>query len=264
MRLIFALLGLFFALVGLPVMATAGLVEIQVMTRDSGRILPVYPHRDRRYIAGTPGEVFAVTLVNRTGQRLLAVLSVDGVNAVTGETASPSQSGYVLEPHGSTQVKGWRKSQDEVAQFYFTALPNSYAARTDRPDHVGVIGVAVFREAAPPRHQTLDQDARTSSEDAAAPPAHEMSRAGAGAGSNTHAMPKTSSRIGTGHGDRETSHSTYADFVRASESPAEVVSLYYDRRDNLVARGIILRPPGPRHPPREPQPFPGTFVPDPR
>ena len=39
---------------------------------------------------------------------------------------------------------------DDVAQFYFTDLPDSYAARTGRPRNVGVIGVAVFREAPPP------------------------------------------------------------------------------------------------------------------
>ena len=44
------------------------------------------------------------------------------------------------------EIDGWRKSMDEVAAFYFTALPDSYAARTGRPDNVGVIGVALFRE----------------------------------------------------------------------------------------------------------------------
>ena len=44
---------------------------------------------------------------------------------------------------------------NEVAAFYFTQLPDSYAARTDRPDNVGVIGVAVFREYQPPRPAVL-------------------------------------------------------------------------------------------------------------
>ncbi|MGO4782125.1 hypothetical protein AB4084_42215, partial [Lysobacter sp. 2RAB21] len=61
-------------------------------------------------------------------------------------TASPSQAGYVLEAWQSTEINGWRKSMDDVAQFVFTDLPDSYAARTGRPDNVGVIGVAVFQE----------------------------------------------------------------------------------------------------------------------
>ncbi len=71
---------------------------------------------------------------------------MDGVNVITGKTASPSQSGYVLDPWGLVDIDGWRKSMDQVAAFYFTALPDSYAARTGRPDNVGVIGVALFRE----------------------------------------------------------------------------------------------------------------------
>src|SRR3546814_3906476 len=60
------------------------------------------------------------------------LLSVDGVNAVTGEDADPSQAGYVLAPWQSTEIDGWRKSLDEVARFRFTDLPDSYAARTGR------------------------------------------------------------------------------------------------------------------------------------
>src|SRR3546814_1568020 len=87
-----------------------------------------------------------VGLTNTSGERVLVVLSVDGVNAVTGEDADPSQAGYVLAPWQSTEIDGWRKSLDEVARFRFTDLPDSYAARTGRPGNVGVIGIAVFRE----------------------------------------------------------------------------------------------------------------------
>ena len=55
----------------------------------------------------------------------MTVVSVDGINAVTGETASPDQNGYVLSPHQSFEIAGWRKSMNEVAAFYFTQLPDS-------------------------------------------------------------------------------------------------------------------------------------------
>ena len=41
---------------------------------------------------------------------------------------------------------GLRKNDREVAAIHFTALPNSYTARTGRPDNVGVIGVALYWE----------------------------------------------------------------------------------------------------------------------
>src|SRR5205814_1223188 len=61
-------------------------------------------------------------------------------------TASPSQSGYVLSANECYEINGWRKSNSTTAAFYFTELPDAYATRTGRPDNVGVIGVAFFRE----------------------------------------------------------------------------------------------------------------------
>ena len=68
-------------------------------------------------------------------------------------------------------------------------------------------------------------------------------------------------KLGTGHGQREHSPTRYTDFVRASDTPDEVLAIYYDSRANLIARGIIRSPRV-----AEPQPFPGApgFVPDPR
>jgi hypothetical protein len=68
-------------------------------------------------------------------------------------------------------------------------------------------------------------------------------------------------RLGTGHGEREHAPTRYTEFVRASDRPDEVVTIYYDSRANLIARGIIRTPRL-----AEPTPFPSGigFVPDPR
>ena len=91
------------------------LVDIDVVDRDSGRWLPEYRHHGLTWIPGEPGHRYAVRLANLTGERVLIVLSVDGVNAVTGEIASPSQAGYVLSPWESAEIVGWRKSFADVA-----------------------------------------------------------------------------------------------------------------------------------------------------
>ena len=228
----------------LPLPALAGVaVDVEIRDRRSGRVLPVYWHDGERHVAGEPGREYEIHLRNRAGGRVLAVTSVDGVNVITGRTASPSQSGYVLDPWGLLEIDGWRKSMDDVAAFYFTALPDSYAARTGRPENVGVIGVALFRELAPPQPMKEERVARA---DAAAP---------AAAG-------REESRLGTGHGRRLDSGAVYTNFERASESPDEIVRIYYDSRKNLVARGVIPRPHG-RFSFRGPDPFPSGFVPDP-
>ena len=229
-----------------PAAAVGGLADLTVYDRTEGRRLQVYWHQGRAYVAGKPGDEYQVSLRNRAGDELLAIVSVDGVNAITGETASPSQSGYILAPRGAMDVLGWRKSLSETAAFYFTALPDSYAARTGRPDNVGVIGVALFRKKAeriaPIAPRPFRGDARSS----------------AGAAAEA-ARPEA--ELGTGHGRREASYARYVDFERATSSPAEVVTLYYDSYANLVARGIV-RETAPLTPSPHPRPFPG-FVPDP-
>src|SRR6266576_2467012 len=125
-------------------------VSVDIIDRTDGRVLPIYTHEGRRYVVGKPGNEYAIRVRNGGTGRVLAVMSVDGVNVITGDTASMQQSGYVLAPNESADIAGWRKSMARTAAFYFTALPDSYAARTGRPDNVGVIGVAVFRERARP------------------------------------------------------------------------------------------------------------------
>jgi hypothetical protein len=225
--------------------AHGGMVDLSVYDRTEGRRLQVYWHEGRAWIAGRPGNEYQVTLRSRQSQDVLAVVSVDGVNVVTGQTADPSQSGYVLSPRGELDILGWRKNLSQTAAFYFTALPDSYAARTGRPDDVGVIGVALFRRKvqAP---QPIGQFAPSA-------PARAESRADAASAGARSA----DERLGTGHGRQEHSPATQVTFERATSSPAEVITLYYDSHANLLARGII------RDPVRvAPQPFPG-FVPDP-
>lgn len=227
-------------------------VKVTVYDRTQGRELPVYHHRGRHYVAGTPGHEYEVRLANRSGGRVLTVISVDGVNAITGETAAASQSGYVLDPGRRASISGWRKSLENVAAFYFTALPDSYAARTDRPDNVGVIGVAVFREKerAPEPWIGSDESSRQSGR-AEAPAAKSQAESGA--------ADRARERLGTGHGREHAAPTRYTAFERASDTPAETITIYYDSRANLVAAGVI---PAPRPLP-DPRPFPAGFVPDP-
>lgn len=251
-----------------PVQAGA-LADLVVLNRTTGERIRAYVHRGRLYVPGTPGEKYSLLVTNKSSARLLSVVAVDGVNVITGETAAPAQSGYVLDSGASVDIAGWRKNMSEVAAFVFTPLPDSYAARTDRPDNVGVIGVAVFREYQPPqppvslqqqllsrpgaRRDEARESASGAARDSAAP-------ASPSAEALSRIMPKAEEKLGTGHGEREASSARWADFRRASERPAEVIAVYYDSRANLIARGVIA--PAPR---AEPNAFPGfRFTPDPR
>jgi hypothetical protein len=224
---------------------------------------------------------------------VLTVVSVDGVNAVTGQTAGPLQSGYVLDAWEHAEIKGWRKNLSESAEFVFTSVPKSYAARTGRPQNVGVIGIAVFREAAP-RYEYSNPSWREDRDDyganepdsgydgyadrggarpnakaqaEAAQPAAPMAKdsalasraAPAGAAKSHDYEQRQRQELGTGHGQRRYDPVGSTEFKRASNTPDEVVTLHYDDWNGLVARGVVPS----RRPWTQPDPFPMTFVPDP-
>ncbi len=231
--------------------------KVEIFDRTAGHTLPVYVHRDRLYVAGEPGHQYELRLNNRSGERLLAVTSVDGVNVITGKTADEQQSGYVLDAWNGVEVEGWRKNLDEVATFYFTRLSDSYAARTGRPENVGVIGVAVFREHQPCCRHVPFED-RAAAGNAPAPTAQAEAQS-----ADEYSLRRERGKLGTGHGHREDSPAHYVDFKRASSTPDETIVIYYDSRKNLAARGVIRE--SHRYADQgDPNPFPeGMFAPDP-
>ncbi|MEO8161839.1 MAG: hypothetical protein ABI588_10505, partial [Arenimonas sp.] len=260
----------------LPLAACANehLVDIQVVDVDQGNWLNRVPYSGRDYIEGRPGHRFSVNLHNVTGERVLVVLSVDGVNAISGQTAGSSQAGYVLEPWQQIDVRGWRKSYSDVAEFYFTDLPDSYAARTGRPDNVGVIGVAAFRERRPPPVAYQPPAISSPRYDAPYPSPYERDRAAAkssngaadAASATGGAMERRESgslaaapqQIGTGHGERRYDPVAQTQFERTSSRPNQRIALFYDSYEALVAKGVIRE----RYYDyaRSPEPFPSGFA----
>jgi pyruvate/2-oxoglutarate dehydrogenase complex dihydrolipoamide acyltransferase (E2) component len=268
--------------------AQAGqLAGLAIIDQASGAPLQIWRHAGQNWVVGQPGQRYSLQINNKTNGRLLAVMAVDGINIITGNTAAGNQSGYVFSPGVAQDIAGWRKNMQEVAAFYFTNLPDSYAARTGRGDQAGVIGVALYREQASPpisvspnasdgwfgRHKAAK---RAASAAEAAGEAATGSAAGAMAEapatdrgpSNRSApaaqavapmMDEAKQKLGTGHGERIESSTGNTEFQRASTRPAEVITVYYDSYANLLARGVIPRRPRPG----QPQPFPGGFVPDP-
>jgi hypothetical protein len=278
-----------------PALALGSLADVTVTDRNTGSTLPVYFYNGEYWVAGVPGAKYSIDIWNRTGQRVLAVTSVDGLNVLTGKTANPNQTGYVINGSDRYGITGWRKNDSSVAAFQFTASPNSYAERTGRPLDVGVIGVALFRERQEPvvkKHEYKhdhEQESR-SMRDQAAPSAPLSTPAPAAsavparptapmpqaevAEANQNSMKESLSRsdkssiqatpkLGTGHGERETSVVSQTNFERERSNPNEVIRIRYDSRENLIAMGVIRE-----FPPYglQPNPFPGSsqsYVPDP-
>lgn len=268
------------ALAGLAVsceaLAVGGMASVSVIDRDSGTALNTYSFKGEYWVAGRPGARYAIEIRNCAVGRLLAVTSVDGINVISGATAGWGQTGYVFDPGSDYQIPGWRKSDTEVADFTFTASPNSYAERTGRAANVGVIGVALFREhpQTPLRITQAEKSAEAPTADASARASR--SEAAAAQGANTLGALTAEDRVasapasqpapklGTGHGEREYSYVESTDFRRLQREPSEVIRIRYDSFENLVAMGVIRQS---RVTPPTPNPFPVSrergYVPDP-
>lgn len=292
-------LGVAVALVciGLQAQAVGRLADVTVIDRNTGATLPIYHSRGEYWVAGAPGARYAIAVRNKLGERVMAVTSVDGVNVLNGATASWGQTGYVFGAYANYQITGWRKSNSEVAAFEFSAAQDSYAERTGRPNQMGVIGVALFKERVPqpiaeptplPYRQERDfnesrrenaapppppaaaspapQKSRGSAELSSAAPAEAMAdrnRSADAASAQPNArMALPAPKLGTGHGQREDSYVSQTTFERQQSQPHEIITIRYDSRENLVAAGVIFERPS-----RVPNPFPNSdsfsYVPDP-
>ena len=93
MKSILAISAAAFCFCAAPAAEAALVADISVINRNTGERLPTYRHAGKLYVAGKPGDRYALELKNRTGDRLLTVVSVDGVNVVSGETAAANQRG---------------------------------------------------------------------------------------------------------------------------------------------------------------------------
>lgn len=123
-------------------------VSVAVESPD-GVALPTFFHQGDTFVAGEDGARYDLRITNHTAGRVEVVLSVDGRDVISGELANfKKQRGYVLGPFESIRVDGFRQSLQHVAAFRFSGIEHSYSALRGTPQHVGVIGVAVFEERA--------------------------------------------------------------------------------------------------------------------
>ena len=252
MKALQAIVAVGLACASLAAQAIGQRADVAIFDRATSRELPVYWHEGRAYVVGRPGAEYEVRVRSQRSEDLLAVVSVDGLNVMNGQAASPKQSGYVITSWQSVEIKGWRKSMEDVASFYFTQLANSYAGRTGRPENVGVIGVALFERK---RHYTVPAEV------APYPERMESNRDSSANESRAKTLqaPAAAAPLGTGHGRREESRVYWAQFERSTDAPVETIAIYYDSYRNLVAQGVLPAPTARR----DPNPWPTSFTPDP-
>jgi hypothetical protein len=149
MKILFLLLAAF--LVGVHSAADASMgsaVDISIIT-DNGHLLPFYPHRSTHglkkvYAEAVKGDHYRIVVRNLLNRRVGVVVAVDGRNIISGQKSwlKNNERMYILEPYATNEYPGWRTGQDRVNRFYFTDVPDSYAAAFGDQSALGVIALA--------------------------------------------------------------------------------------------------------------------------
>jgi hypothetical protein len=260
--------------------ARRGSYELQVLV--DGRPARTFTHGGETHVLGAQGARYVLRIHNRSDRRIEAVVSVDGIDVIDGETGDyVNKRGYLVPAYSSVDIDGWRLNNQEAAAFRFAAIEDSYAGKTGRARNVGVIGVAVFPERAPPepvyvpraqpeysrapRDDSYDSLERMSSgrseakgegrasEAEAAPtaptasaaPAASLGGSGAPDESAARAAPQKRKRsgLGTEFGEALSSQIHHVSFERAQASrPSILLGARYNDRAGLIALGIDVDP----------------------
>ncbi len=254
--------------------------SVSIVGKDDadGRFRPLrtFKHQGKTLVIGQAGTEYAIVVRNHTPERVEAVISVDGLDVVTGKKASVHARGYVIDGGGILHLNGFRVSDQNVATFTFGDVESSYAAAKGDTSSVGVIGVAIYREE--PSPQVIYKKVLASYKEATSmydlqpnnvlapqttydtvvdgnPFVLRMSTDSTGTlqvgtGCTTcatnyvvddtvtnHNVPPAKD-LGTQFGREQESNVINVQFERAAQSPDEVIRLFYNSYEALVAMGI--------------------------
>ena len=230
------LLLLAFLLVGIPTVASATVgsaVDVSIVT-DNGHSLSFYPHKSSHglkkvYAEAVKGDNYRIVVRNNLNRRVGVVVAVDGRNIISGQKSwlKNNERMYILEPYATNEYSGWRTGQERVNRFYFTDVPDSYAAAFGDQSAMGVIALAVY-----PEVQRYKKPADLSTTAPGEPQADAKEKA------SPSARGEASQSAGTGYGREEYSPSRQVSFdpeARAVES----ILVKYEWRATLCSKTII-------------------------
>lgn len=121
-------------------------VDLQVLIK--GRPVTEYFHNGDIFIEGREGSEFEIRIVNDNHFSIEAIVSVDGLSVVDGQSASDKSSGYVVGARETLTIPGWKLNQEAVAAFVFAGKAKSYSTEmTGSSRNNGVIGLLAYASA---------------------------------------------------------------------------------------------------------------------
>lgn len=232
--------------------------RLRILVND--RPIPIYTDKNGQlWVEAREGTTFKVKVENNSFNRVLAVISVDGLNAINAKHEDPMQApGYVLDSYRSIGLPGWKVSDGQVREFVFTTKENSYASKIGAPqNNVGVIGAAIISEQPnwyysvtygddifhqPYWNKPIDTGSPYRGSDfniysmiAEGPSSHSSGEFVTTSNSSNN---MTVSQVAVGSGQKQEFRTHDVNFTR--NKVETILSVRYDSRENLIAKGIII------------------------
>lgn len=125
----------------------ASISHFDVQVEVNGRPVKKHYKDGKVFVESRKGTKYTIKVKNNGFYRGLAIVSVDGLDVVSGKEASSADSGYIIEPLSTLEVSGYRLNENEVASFVFSEKGKSYTKQiTGSSQNAGVIGVRIYSE----------------------------------------------------------------------------------------------------------------------
>ena len=127
-------------------------IEVSIIT-DNGYEMPFYQNKIRHdlkkvYTEAFKGDHYRIIVRNKLNRRVGVVIAVDGRNIISGQKSwlKNTERMYIIDAYSTNEYSGWRTGQDKINRFYFTDVPDSYAAAFGDQSAMGVIAVVAYPE----------------------------------------------------------------------------------------------------------------------
>lgn len=129
------------------IMLNQGQIGMAILDDHNHKLSLIKQQNSGVKLQGNIGQSYQLYYHNYSNKTFEVIATVDGLDVINGKAGSLSNNGYILNPYDTLLIKGFRKSNSEVASFTFSNSANAYANHTDEgsPNNIGVIGTAIFQ-----------------------------------------------------------------------------------------------------------------------
>lgn len=119
--------------------------EVDILV--DGKPVKQFFHKTNHFIEAKIGSSYSVRIKNNSYSRALAVVTVDGLNVISGLPQGNERGlGYIVSARDSLTIEGFRKNLQEVGSFEFCKKEESYCNEQGLAGNNGVIGVRIYNE----------------------------------------------------------------------------------------------------------------------